>query len=388
MSDSMVKSADGYEYVTGADVDDEHQHGDLDRIQIDGNIMPVRGDNAVRGEDIAFLTEFANQRRFAVTGGSMISSGKEKTFKAFPEDFSTKGASSFSRKLTSSELWSPYLEFLDLADLSKTIGTPSILFFSATPTATFVHTPGAGEMFDHYEFVELIAEKYSGKSFDASSLRTIGSGDPVQKKIVMDYFDNAEKIKDNGVGLMNMFSADSVSFASSSSTDESILKYQHSVGTWTSSSEPEGYDVIPGWGVYENDFDTNLSFPMFSNYHGHGFPPAGCSMITVDAIHGDKAVALCAFSLYSYTSDNSLFDRAVLLRPYSMAKEGSHTFVLRSDAFASASAVDEIVTASGISSPNDGSSDWSTYHYKKIIIMLRVFPVVYFDGHTNWSANE
>ena len=84
MSDSMVKSAADYEYVTGANVDDEHPHGDLDRIQIDGNIMPVRGDNAVRGEDIAFLMEFGCQRYNMVeevwcydpgTGG-LTSSGK------------------------------------------------------------------------------------------------------------------------------------------------------------------------------------------------------------------------------------------------------------------------------------------------------------------------
>ena len=42
MSDSMVKSAAEYEYVTGAHIDAEHPHGDLDRIQIDGRIMPIR----------------------------------------------------------------------------------------------------------------------------------------------------------------------------------------------------------------------------------------------------------------------------------------------------------------------------------------------------------
>ncbi len=73
----MISSAEEYEYVTGADVDEAHPHGDLDRIVIDGGIMPLRtGDtgkkdkdgNAIprqkilRGEDVAFLMEAVMQR--------------------------------------------------------------------------------------------------------------------------------------------------------------------------------------------------------------------------------------------------------------------------------------------------------------------------------------
>lgn len=75
----MITSAAEYEYVVGADVDEAHPHGDLDRIQIDGEVMPKRtGDtgmadadgNAIprtkilRGEDVAFLMEAALQRKF------------------------------------------------------------------------------------------------------------------------------------------------------------------------------------------------------------------------------------------------------------------------------------------------------------------------------------
>lgn len=75
----MIASAAEYEYVVGADVDEAHPHGDLDRIQIDGEVMPKRtGDtgktdadgNAIprtkilRGEDVAFLMEAALQRKY------------------------------------------------------------------------------------------------------------------------------------------------------------------------------------------------------------------------------------------------------------------------------------------------------------------------------------
>lgn len=61
-----VKSADDYIHVYGADVDGEHPHGDLDRIIIDGQIMPLRNDppnkTPLRGEDIAFLAEAVLER--------------------------------------------------------------------------------------------------------------------------------------------------------------------------------------------------------------------------------------------------------------------------------------------------------------------------------------
>lgn len=76
----MISSAEEYEYVTGADVDEAHPHGDLDRILIDGEIMPLRtGDTdktdrngkaiprtkIMRGEDIAFLLEAVYQRYYS-----------------------------------------------------------------------------------------------------------------------------------------------------------------------------------------------------------------------------------------------------------------------------------------------------------------------------------
>lgn len=73
----MINSVEQYEYVIGENVNEAHPHGDLDRIVIDGEVMPLRtGDtenfdkdgNAIprtkimRGEDIAFLIEAVAQR--------------------------------------------------------------------------------------------------------------------------------------------------------------------------------------------------------------------------------------------------------------------------------------------------------------------------------------
>ena len=52
-------------YVDGSKIDEQHQYGDLDRIEIDNNIMPLRtGDDSgkIRGIDIAFALEAIAER--------------------------------------------------------------------------------------------------------------------------------------------------------------------------------------------------------------------------------------------------------------------------------------------------------------------------------------
>lgn len=73
----MISSVDDYRFVIGEDVDAAHPHGDLDRVIIDGDIMPLRTGNTeridadgnpiprkniLRGEDVAFIREAATER--------------------------------------------------------------------------------------------------------------------------------------------------------------------------------------------------------------------------------------------------------------------------------------------------------------------------------------
>lgn len=79
----MISQASDYLFITGEDVDTEHPHGDLDRIILDGEIMPLREGytknvdkdenpipkkNILRGEDISFLKEAYCERRAAAIG--------------------------------------------------------------------------------------------------------------------------------------------------------------------------------------------------------------------------------------------------------------------------------------------------------------------------------
>lgn len=74
----MINNVSEYQFVTGQNIDAQHPHGDLDRIIIDGGIMPLRSSsssaastinwkNCLRGEDIAFLYEAACERLRAMS---------------------------------------------------------------------------------------------------------------------------------------------------------------------------------------------------------------------------------------------------------------------------------------------------------------------------------
>ena len=409
----MTNTADGYDYVIGANVDAGHPHGDLDRIVIDGKIMPLRTGNTgntdasgnpipraniMRGEDIAFLMEFANQRRFAATGGTILEYGSSTTLGAQPRDLSSVRASYFNRKLLPARSndptcsFFPYSAFSDLATLSAVAGSSdgptfhSILFYDELSSASFAcpcgtRVPGITEL------KQLIYEKYGGESFDAAGLTNPDSGGVLLKQTVMYYFDKAAAITDKGVGLLNMNGSTWVSFASADSTASDVQKYRRSVENWDDPSDAGYGDYIPSWGVCEHDFDSGslYAFHISRHHYGHGYPPGGCNMLTVDAPHGDHAVAICAFVVESRheATGSGIYDVAVLLRPYAMTREaGTQTFVLKSDDFASASAVDEIVTASGVTFP----ADTSYVHLKRAGISLYAIPVVYFDDHTRWAA--
>lgn len=70
----MITDVSEYLFLTGENIDADHPHGDLDRIIIDGDIMPLRTGttatgvsrkNLLRGEDPAYLYEAACERETA-----------------------------------------------------------------------------------------------------------------------------------------------------------------------------------------------------------------------------------------------------------------------------------------------------------------------------------
>ena len=118
----MINSVEQYEYVIGENVDEAHPHGDLDRIVIDGEVMPLRtGDtgnldkdgNAIprqkimRGEDIAFMLEAVAQRWNEYWWAEYVWWYWESSGKKYVTEANGVPAVSFSRKLSAG--WVRYL---------------------------------------------------------------------------------------------------------------------------------------------------------------------------------------------------------------------------------------------------------------------------------------
>lgn len=384
----MVNTADGYDYVTGYNVDASHPHGDLDRIVIDGGIMPLRTGsasngsgvplaNVLRGEDIAFLIEWACQRLFAASGGSYLNGGSYAGLGELPRQLSETGKPVFSRKLTP---WSaasdlslfPYGPFSSLA--SATSDASTRLFGEIAEGTAFTVSFGT-DFTSPVDTAATTVEHFGGSPFDASGLTFPSSGGVLRKQDIFAYFDRAAEFADMGIGI----GARTCSFAES--------QCQRSAETWVGSSSVAPADMIPKWGLLEQDW-TFGSSSLFSDVHryGHGYPQGGTTVLSVEAAHGDRAVAVCAFDVKSFGGNGAKsHDRAVLFKAYCMTKEGTQTFALKSDVFASASAVDAIVSASGVGYPPDESTSGYTNHDVTVKIdSVAVYPIIYFDEHTKW----
>lgn len=74
----MISTASDFYRVTGADIDADHPHGDLDRIDLGWSAWFSRRGvgSAVRGDDIAFLMDFAQRRNYMATSGKRLSFGE------------------------------------------------------------------------------------------------------------------------------------------------------------------------------------------------------------------------------------------------------------------------------------------------------------------------
>lgn len=383
----MVSTAGGYDYVTGADADGEHPHGDLDRIVVDGGIMPLRTGsvsngsgvplaNVLRGEDIAFLIEWANQRIFAVTGGSYVSGSSYADFGGAPRQFSETGKSLFSRKLMpwSAASYLSYFPYGPFKSLAAVTSEATTRLFGEIAAGTMFPVSYGTDFRSTDDVTATTIEKFGGLPFDASGLAFPSSGGVLRKQDVMAYFDRADGFADMGIGI----GARTCTFAES--------RCQRSVETWVDDPSVAPADVIPKWGLLEQDWVFHGS--IFSDVHryGHGYPQGGMTVLSVEAKHGDHAVAVCAFDVHSCGGNGGEpCERAVLYKAYGMTKEGTQTFALKSDAFASASAVDAIVSASGVAYPPDESTSTYTKHDVTVTIdSVAVYPIVYFDGHTKW----
>ena len=221
----MISRASDYVFVTGANVDVEHPHGDLDRISITGDIMPnlPLDPYPFRGEDIAFLTEAARER-------------------AFPT-FENKTYSTFSRKIQKSQV-----DFIlnTIYDCCANYGFYSGAGFikPSFPGATYLCSGFAEtevESISYNHFVSSDSRRALGQLktlggvigdslIDPETLR-ISSSHELEKRPIAEAFEKIESLDKviKGVSVPRS-EPGSITFEWASNVDENW--YEYSYGSW------------------------------------------------------------------------------------------------------------------------------------------------------------
>lgn len=170
----MINNVSEYRFVTGADIDAQHPHGDLDRIIINGGIMPLRDTTlnpanptnwkkCLRGEDIAFLLEGLCDRRKA-------------------QDSAYTDTETFSRAVSHSQLY-------NVAALLAPFSSLHWLKSGSSPSGSVVLDYGSGSRPDFYAAypgLYLTAADF-GTSFDPSSYTPDSAH---QRSVVATMFDD------------------------------------------------------------------------------------------------------------------------------------------------------------------------------------------------------
>ena len=380
MSDSMVKSAAEYEYVTGAHIDAEHPHGDLDRIQIDGNVMPLRGDEVVRGEDIAFLMEFAMQR-----------------LKMIRRAIYAEGGTNYTRKETecvvdwpcATTLSCTFSDTIDAAafgdDVSGLYGLFSelaskVIFSGKLPHSVFKKTPVnlssfafPKGIFNYTLNIVSLDPKELAKATDLS-----GETSSILKSSVAKYFSwvDADKYLKYSYALFDKYFTLLTGFYSGD-----YATYDLVVGTEGTYVNSDSSSMHLGASRYRYNYED-----VFELYC---YPTKGVPLLTLVCDHASSVSSLIVLSVtistdiakdgdYNYTSSSN--DYYVVLRGDFENTNGS-TFVLRAETMASRDFMKELI--------NKCDANWYSQEFDvqaHMSLRAYVFPIIKFDSHTTYHT--
>lgn len=369
----MVNSASGYEFVKGDDIDGSHPHGDLDRIVIDGGIMPLRtgtAKNALRGEDIAFLLEFVKQRAGVSHGEWGGPAGTIKHMRGgteWPYQYSCSSGTFHREIVPESIIARPPLLF----GVSGLVGNAVIDWDETQSDSTSV-------------ILDAIASQYGGTSTDLSfSIGTSGGG--LSRSDVESVFSRFSALQGMGVLFDEVF-FEPASYSSSVLKDrvaeDDTFKLSRWLDTW---GYKEYYDDT--WNSVFTEQDHTFDVEAYV------YPSSGHDLISVTVPHASRAVCLAAFgvksgaSVYIQKNVDKVKTRKCVIRAYEMTADGG-SFVLKSDLFASAESVDGFLSEAGVeyfSKEYLGVTSSGTYVNKIATIkVLAAYVVVVPDDHTKW----
>ena len=382
----MVSSVEDYEYVFGADVDDDHHHGDMDRIVINGEIMPLRTGvsettgverkRILRGEDVVFLMEWARQRIGAIEkfDYQMLVDGEHTRvqdstdYKALWASSSSDEAVRFSRRVSAAQMGS-----------------------IAAPAANAVPNPAgmSWPLTDGYFFEE--SQLSAGKALEA------GNAAPMFREVVEAF---------GGVrmtGLPSFASGDALSLSKMESFFGECASFG---GMGYCPCQGESVIDTPGIGFPYNPLLRNLEVPAVSSYGQYfyarigamwGFsrtrgwssdgsatytwahPTANFEILKVTAPHAVKVVAILAMHVVGKVWN----PYAHVFIPLELERGSDGVFTLWSDGLSEDSFLDEVEDlADGVGLTTRWTDSEGRACESVGITHLAIVPVVFFDDHT------
>ena len=358
----MITTADQFEYVTGADIDSEHPHGDLDRIEITGSPSNLIGYNGVRGESVAMLEEWA------MTRSNCLSSFEVMDYGSFVEKTPLQHADSatFSRDLTCANFAALYERF---QRLQACYFFPKACNISGIADTPWVTTSA--------KTLAEIAAHWNAEKIDFSGFKRGGvAGDTIQQTDVANYYNQVWghfiRGNDSGLALPLAYQASLVSLKD---TTNPGVKYQDytSVSGSTAPERWSQYDLsYGGWGY------TKCVYGSGSTYDGCTIsgtvePDYNQVLLRLTAPHASSVVGLQHYAVSSSNTYQANQGHVYVLKSFTKSGSVFETNVAYNAQYAIALSGVEMLTYV-MSGATAGS----------IHIDFEILPIVFFDKHIDF----
>lgn len=379
----MISTASDFYRVTGADVDASHPHGDLDRIDLDWTGWTNRRavGSALRGDELAFLMDFAQRRNYMATSGKRLDSGNYAEIN--PVEISQGDGSTVS-----STTW-PCSEYSATANFSRLVAPDNFGTGLTGLYGTFSKMVANTTFFPRQTNTNLtkivsgatpavVRDALGGITLDTSGLKRAadfeGTNPPILQADVAAY---ANKIFSVNLDKFGWYLGDGGCGAGGFSVSPGMPKSGATVcsisSVWSSGSSPEGWTTIgSAWGIQYLHYLTDES-----EWEAEWWtqPPDSAVLLSLVAPHARKVVAACVFVV----EDMLLGGTSCLLHTCPMTSKGSGAFELTMKATGYGDAL-TLASAVGFSTtPQEtGHTGLTGYNYH---VHCYVYPIVYLDDN-------
>lgn len=384
----MISTASDFYRVTGADVDADHPHGDLDRIDLSwtGWVNRRAVGFALRGDEIAFLMDFAQRRNYMATSGKRLDygnyveinpvevsqgDGSAVSSTAWPcTDGST--TAQFSRLLTPSNFG---------AGLTGLYGTFSkmvanVTFFPRRINTNLTKVVSGAD-------AATVRDALGGITLDTSGLKRASEIEGTNPSILhADVAAYANKIFLVNPDKFGWYLGDGGCGAGGFSVMPGKPGSGATVcsisSVWSSGSPPEGWtDIGHAWGIQYAHYVTDEK-----EWEAEWWtqPPSSAVLLSLVAPHARKVVAACVFVVTIHDpNSSSSYGTGYLLHTCPMTSKGNGVFELTQSAAGNYSALYLAEAVGFPTTPQDtGFTGLTGYRYH---VKCWVCPIVYLDDN-------